>query len=441
MPKLSSKIDFAKRRKQFLKSLGRSVAIFPAAPQLFRNSDVHHPYRQDSNFYYLTGFEEDDSICLFDPNSKTPFQMFVPPKDKVKELWIGAIHGPSVAKSKFGANLALPSTPDSHFNDAFVKAMEEADGLFYKVGVDAAFDQKIFKLLQQSMKEIGRTGRPMFPIRDPQEILGEMRLVKTPAEIERLKTAVDISARSHVNAMKVAAPGMHEFEVEADLFKYFRAHGAGRLGYPSIVASGPNACVLHYHNNSRVLQKNDLLLIDAGAEYDYYTADITRTFPVRRKFSKEERDIYQAVLKTQLACIKMAKPGTTMNALHKKSVEILVEELKKLKVLKGASKKLIDDETYKNFYPHGIGHWLGMDVHDVGRYYVSKYDNHRKLEPGMTLTIEPGLYFGPFSKGPAKYKGIGVRIEDDILITKNGCQVLSKDIPKEIEEVEKLCAS
>jgi len=433
-------IDFTSRRKHFLNRIKGGVAVFPSASTVVRNNDVHHPYRQESNFYYLTGFDEPHSICLLASTHRQPFQMFVQPKDKTKELWEGKILGPEGVKAEIGADAAHPSTPGSYFDDAFVEAIANADALYYRVGVDVGFDQRIFGLMQRASRKLGRTGRPLWPIYDPTEIVGEMRLVKTKPEIERLQTAAHITAEAHVNAMRFTKPGMFEYEVEAVLYHGFRIHGASRLGYSSIVASGANSCVLHYNANNRRMAEKDLLLVDAGAEFDYYTADITRVFPVGGTFTEEQREVYGAVLKAQKACIAMARPGKTLRDIHDGAVEVLVEELKKLKVLKGPSNSIIKKKEYLAFYPHSTGHWLGMDVHDVGKYYQAKYESARRLQPGMVFTIEPGLYFGLDSPGPSKYKGIGVRIEDDILITSTGCRIMTSGVPKEIEEVESLCS-
>lgn len=434
-------IDYAHRRKQFFNKIKGSVAVFPSAPEAMRNPDVHHPYRQESNLYYLTGFEEPKSICLMASHSTTPFQMFVQPRDKTKELWEGKLIGPEGAKSHFGADAAYPSNPKTHFDEALVTALLDADALFYRVGLDPDFDQRIFSLVTRAAKLRGRTGKPFPPIHDPSEILGEMRLFKSKAEIERLQNAASITAEAHVNAMRITKPGMYEYEVEAILFHAFRVRGAGRLGYGSIVASGANACVLHYVSNDRKMTANDLLLIDAGAEFDYYTADITRVFPVGGTFSQEQREVYAAVLKAQKEAIKLARPGKTMRDIHNCAVEVLTEEMKRMKVLKGPTKQLIAKKDYFAYYPHNTGHWLGMDVHDVGKYYNGSLQSPRKLEPGMVFTIEPGLYFGNEASTPARYRGIGVRIEDDILITSNGCRVLTSGVPKEIDEVESICSS
>lgn len=431
-------IDFAARRKTFLAKAKGAVAVFPSAPELLRNNDVHHPYRQESNFFYLTGFDEPHSVCLLASNNKAPFQMFVHPKDKKKELWEGKILGPEGAKSTLGADNAFPSIPGTFFDDAFVEALMEADVLYYRVGLQPEFDVRIFSLMKLAARRLGRTGRPMWPIHDPDEILSDMRLHKSKMEVERLQAAARISAEAHTSAMRMAKPGMYEFEIEAVLLHSFRMHGSGRVGYSSIVASGPNACVLHYISNSRRMAQNDLLLIDAGAEFDYYTADITRVFPVGGTFSPEQREVYSSVLRAQKECIAMARPGKTMKEIHAHAVEVLTEELKRLKILKGTTQSLIKKKAYFPYFPHGTGHWLGMDVHDVGRYYNGNYESARKLEPGHCFTVEPGLYFGD-SNAPAKYRGIGVRIEDDILITSPGCKVLTHGVPKEIDEVESIC--
>ncbi len=433
-------IDFANRRKTFLKKIANSVAVFPSAHEAIRNSDVHYPFRQESNFFYLTGFEESASIALLSPQDEAPFQVFVQPRDKTKELWEGKILGPEAAKGKLGADAAHPSLPANVFDDAFINAIVRAERLYYRVGIDFNFDQRIFALLQRASRRLGRTGRPLWPIFDPSEVLGEMRLVKSKAEIARLQLAGHITAEAHVNAMRVTKPGMYEYEIEAVLYHAFRARGAQRVGYGSIVASGSNACVLHYVANNRRMEDKDLVLVDAGAEFDYYTADVTRVFPVSGTFTKEQREIYSAVLTAQKECIQQARPGKTMHDIHATAVEVLVEEMKKLKILKGPTKSLIKNRDYFPWFPHSTGHWLGMDVHDVGKYYCESYENYRKLQPGVVFTVEPGLYFPPDSNAPARYRGIGIRIEDDILVTANGSQVLTSGVPKEVEEIETICS-
>jgi Xaa-Pro aminopeptidase len=435
-----SKIDFSLRRKALFQKLGKGVVVLVAPEEPLRNQDVHYAFRQNSNLYYMTGFSEPHSLALLAGASEKRFQIFVHPKDKLRELWEGRITGPEKAKTLLGADFAAPSLPEGPFDTAFIEALLEADRVYYRLGLDAEMDKRVLRLMAQAMRRLGRTGRSLWPIHDPDEIFGELRSIKSKPEVDRLQKAADISCEAHQNAMRIAKPGMFEYQVEAALFHAFRGNGAGRLGYESIVASGPNACVLHYRNNDRRMEEGDLLLIDAGGEYDYYTADITRTFPVSGRFSEAQADVYQAVLEAQKSCISMARPGKTLREIHAHAIEVLTEQLKKLKVLKGPTASLIKKREFAAYYPHGTGHWLGMDVHDIGKYYMEKYDQPRKLVPGMVFTIEPGLYFGLDSKAPARFKGIGVRIEDDILVTQNGCKVLTSAAPKEIEEVEALCS-
>ncbi len=435
-----SRIDFAARRKQFLNKLGHGVAVIPSPSEVIRNNDVHHSYRQSSNLYYLTGFEESHSVGLFCGHSDKAFQIFVHPKDKTREMWEGRLLGPERAASVLGADSAGPSIPDDAFDEAFVAAMMEADTLYYRLGQDPLWDQRILILLKKALRKLGRTGRPFWPILDPDTVLGEMRVVKSDSELERLQRACDITAEAHQNAMRITKPGMMEFQVEAAFFHAVRGNGAKRLGYDSIVASGPNACVLHYRENDRRMAKGDLLLLDAGGEFEFYTSDITRTFPVDGRFTDAQAEVYQAVLEVQKSCIALARPGKSLKEIHEHAIEGLTEQLRRLKVLKGTTAQLIKNKSYSAYYPHGTGHWLGMDVHDVGQYYQDQYSRARKLTPGMVFTIEPGLYFGLDSKAPARYKGIGVRIEDDVVVTRTGVRVLTAAAPKEIEDVEAICS-
>lgn len=428
--------EFELRRKKFLNGIKKGVAIFPAAPELLRNPDCHFPYRQESNFYYLTGFEEPQSICLLSPESPHPFQMFVQPKDPHKELWEGKLWGPEKVKEVFKVDRVGVSFPETDFENAFIEALKDSEVIYYRVGLDSEWDKKIFAIIGKAQRKMGRKGRPFWPILDPQEVIGELRLFKTKKELESVETAARISAEGHIDVMKMAKPGMGEHEIEALLFHAFRARGAKRLGYESIVASGENACVLHYRANNRQMEDGDLLLVDAGAEYDYYTGDITRVMAIGGKFSEPQKEIYEAVLKAEKACIALVRPGRTLKEIHEQAIEVLTEELRKLKILKGTTQALIKNRSFFDYFPHNTSHWLGIDVHDVGKYYDLHYDRPRKLEAGMVFTIEPGLYFG--TKGPARYRGIGVRIEDDILVTSTGSKVLTALVPKEIEEIESL---
>lgn len=434
------KTFYADNRKRFLKLLGMNLALLPSANLTKRNSDVDQLFRQDSNFFYLTGFDEPNASALFGANTEGPFQMFVHPKDKLLELWNGEILGPEVAKKVYGADSAQSSLDDS-LEKAFIEAIQHAEKLYYRLGESPTRDQQVLGWMNVARKKLGRTGRPLWPIHDPNEILGELRLIKDPFAVQTMQKAADISAQAHKRAMKITKPGMNEAEIEAELIRDFRALGADRHAYPSIVASGANATVLHYIKNNRTMQKGELLLVDAGAEFAYHDADITRTFPVSGKFSDEQKAVYQAVLEVQKALIKSVKPGITYKSLQTSAAELITDALLKLKVLTGKASDLVKKKAYHPFYPHNISHWLGMDVHDAGRYYENSYDQSRKLAPGMVLTIEPGIYFGAFANGPKKYQGIGIRIEDDILVTDKGHRNLTEAVPKEVEEIEALCAS
>ena len=434
-------IDYAARRRAFLKKIKHGVAVFPAAREFPRNAGVLHPFRQESNFYYLTGHHEPHSYCLLACESEEAFSLFVPPKDPHQELWQGKILGPTAAKHRYQADAAYPSQPDKHFDDAFSAAVRKADVLYYRFGDDHEFDRRILRLMENALSGMRRSNRGLLPIHDPDDILSEMRLLKTRAEIARLQIACNITAEAHVEAMKLTRPGMFEYEIEALVDHSFRARGSKRAGYGSIVAGGANACTLHYESNDQLLHHGDLLLIDAGAEFDFYTADVTRTFPVGREFTEPQRRVYEAVLRAQKECIAEVRPGKTLLALHEHAIEVLIEALRKLQILKGTAAQIRRSQSFREFYPHGTSHWLGMDVHDVGRYYEDKYGVERKLQPGHVFTIEPGLYFGAASSAPSHYKGIGVRIEDDILVTAEGCKVLTSAVPKEVDEIEALRAS
>jgi Xaa-Pro aminopeptidase len=312
-----------------------------------------------------------------------------------------------------------------------------SEKVFYRVGLSAENDRKVLDALEKNRRSQGRTGKALPPIKDPNEVVGEMRLFKSPDEIALLRKACQISAQAHKAAMKEVRPGMNEFEVEALIDYIFRKNGCQRVGYGSIVAGGKNAACLHYRSNNEPLKDGDLLLIDAGGEFDYYTADITRTFPVGKKFTAAQARVYDLVLKVQKECVSMAKPGAKLPDIHKHAYEGLTEGLLSLGLLMGAKDDIVKNSGFRRFYPHGTSHWLGMDVHDLGLYL--KNGEPRPLEPGMVFTIEPGFYVQPTDlDGTAEYRGIGIRIEDDIVITTSGCEVLTKDAPKERAEIEAL---
>lgn len=433
---LLPEIDFAARRATFFKRLGDGIALLPSADLQTRNDDVEFPFRQESDFFYLTGFTEPKSLALFAPQQKAKYQVFVQPRDKEREIWNGYRLGPEAAKKTLGADAAFSSEPEANWHNALLEALPHADKLYYRVGRNPERDRIVFSLLEQSKRKHWKGGRWLWPLHDPHELLADLRLIKSRAELARLQRAAAISAEAHINAIRAAKPGLYEYEVQAVLEHTFKAGGAARVGYESIVASGPNACVLHYVTNTRKLERHDLLLIDAGAEYDYYTADITRTFPVSGKFTKEQAEIYDIVLAAQKEAIKVATPGKKFEVINDTVIEVLTEGLRKLKILKGSLKSLITKKAYRPYYPHSASHWLGLDVHDSGRYHLGGPSLSRPLAAGMVLTVEPGLYFSPDT--PSRYRGIGVRIEDDVVVTTRGPEVLTKAVPKEREELEAL---
>jgi Xaa-Pro aminopeptidase len=414
----------------------KSVAIIPAAREATRSNDTQYRFRQDSDFYYLTGFEEPEAIAIISPASEHKYTLFVRPRDPEQEIWVGRRAGVEGAKSEFGAD---ESFPIGEFEDKLQDILDGADKLYYRLGVNTELDAAIIRKIAQ-MRALNR--KPIHPPRtiiDPATIVHEMRVLKSAEEIELMQRAADIAAEAHVEAMKAVKPGMKEYEVEAIIEQIFRQRGAAGPSYNSIVGAGANATVLHYINNDSELRDGELLLVDAGAEYKGYASDITRTFPINGRYSKAQREIYDLVLETQMSCVEMVRPGVTHDELKNHSVEMLTEGMVKLGLLKGKPEDLIKEEKYKQFYMHGLGHLLGIDVHDVGIYYYDKQS--RALEPGVVMTVEPGIYVAPDTKDiPEQYLGIGVRIEDDVLCTSNGPRVLTTKVPKQPDEIEALMA-
>jgi Xaa-Pro aminopeptidase len=424
---------------EFMKRLDKdSVAIVSSARETTRSNDTHFRFRQDSDFYYLTGFEEPEAIAVIAPGNKEhPYMLFVRPRDPEREIWDGRRAGVEGAREQYGADASFPV---AEFNEKLSDLLSGMNTLYYRIGNgNAELDETIVSQIRR-MRAMGRKGvHPPQAIIDTGSILHEMRLIKSDEEIELMQRAADIAAEGHREAMKAARPGMMEYEIEALIEYNFRRNGAAAPAYTSIIGSGANATILHYINNDGELRDGDLLLIDAGAEYRGYASDITRTFPVNGRFTPAQREIYELVLEAQMACIEMSRPGVSIDELHQRSVEILTEGMVRLGLLQGEPSKLIEEEKYKQFYMHRLGHFLGLDVHDVGRYHIS--DESRRVEQGMVMTIEPGLYIAPDTKDiPEKYLGIGVRIEDDVLVTGEGHRVLSSKAPKQVEEIEELMA-
>lgn len=413
-----------------------SVAIIPSAREATRSNDTAYRFRQDSDFLYLTGFEEPEAIAIIAPGREQKFTLFLRPRDPEREIWDGRRAGVEGAKNEYGANEAFPIV---EFDEKLHDILDGAETLYYRLGVHPDLDDTIIRQIAR-MRALNR--KPIHPpqtIVDPATIVHEMRVLKSPEEIELMQRAADIAAEAHCEAMKAARAGMKEYEVEALIELIFKRRGAAAPAYTSIIGAGANATVLHYINNDGELRDGDLLLIDAGAEYKGYASDITRTFPINGRFSKAQREIYDLVLEAQMACVEMVTPGTTHDQLKAHSIEVLTDGLVRLGLLKGDPKELIKEKKHEQFYMHGLGHMLGIDVHDVGRYYYGK--ESRALEPGVVMTVEPGLYVSPNTKNiPEQYLGIGVRIEDDVLCTSNGPRVLTDKVPKQADEIEALMA-
>ena len=430
--------EFKKRRKQLMQRVGKgNIALISSAGVRVRNRDVDYPFRQDSDFYYLTGFNEPDALAVFIPGrTQGEYILFCREFDEKKALWEGAHAGLEGAITHFGAD---DSFPIDDIDDIVSGMLENKTKVFYPMGRDTDLDHSLQEWIRhiRSQSRSGVVAPAELASIEP--VLHEMRLFKSPAELKLMRHAAQVSAHAHVKAMQLCVAGKYEYQVEADIVHHFMQSGLRNVAYPSIVAGGKNACTLHYTENSDKLRNGDLLLIDAGAECDHYAADITRTFPVSGKFSEPQALLYQLVLDAQFAAIEQIKPNVPWNAAHDASVEVLTKGLVKLGLLKGSVSKLIKNEKYKQFYMHRIGHWLGMDVHDVGDYKVNQ--EWRLLQAGMVLTVEPGLYIPENCKSvDKKWRGIGIRIEDDVLVTKNGHEILTHEVPKTIAEIEMLMA-
>jgi Xaa-Pro aminopeptidase len=428
--------EFRKRRKQLMQRIGKgNIALLGSSATKIRNRDVHYPYRQDSDFYYLTGFSEPDALAVFIPGREQgEYILFCREYDATKALWEGAHAGLEGATGDYQANDAFPI---DDMDDILPGMLENKHKVFYPMGRDPDFDHHLLDWINhirgQSRSGIIAPGELV----SLEHILHEMRLFKSSEEIKLMRRAAEVSAQAHVKAMQTCKAGLYEYQIEAELVSHFMNEGLRHVAYPSIVAGGKNACVLHYTENSDKLKNGDLLLIDAGAECDHYAADITRTFPVSGRFSEPQKQLYQLVLDAQAAAIEEIKPGTPWHKAHDASVEVLTKGLINLGLLQGKVKGLIKKEKFKQFYMHRIGHWLGMDVHDVGDYKVDQ--KWRLLEPGMVLTVEPGLYIPADCKTvDEKWRGIGIRIEDDLLVTKQGYEILTRSAPKTIPEIEAL---
>ena len=426
--------DYERRRRELMQLMDGGVAVFPTAPEATRNSDVLYPFRPDSDFYYLTHFPEPAAVAVLVPGRpQGEFILFCRERDPEKETWNGRRRGLEGAVQDYGADDAFPI---DDIAEILPGLLEDQDRIYCNMGRYLDFDNRLFQWVNE-IRTMVRTGiRAPGEFIDVGHILHELRLVKRKEEIRTMKLAARVSAAAHCRAMRACCPDKNEFEIESELEYEFRKGGARAPAYPSIVAGGANACILHYTENCDRLRDGELLLIDAGAEIDCYASDITRTFPINGRYSGEQRALYDVVLLAQEAAIDQIVPGTTWNRPHEAAVRVLTEGLVDLGLLAGPIEPLIENQKYRRFYMHRTGHWLGMDVHDVGDYKVG--GEWRVLEPGMTLTVEPGLYVTPADDVDARWHNLGIRIEDDVLVTRKGYEILTADVPKRPEEIEAL---
>lgn len=417
--------------------MGQGVLVVFSAPQYLRNNDVEHEYRQSSDFFYLTGLDEPSSALVLTAGESPNYTLFVRPRDKERETWDGPRLGLEGAKAQLGADQVFDI---AELSKRLPELLLGYETLYFQLGEFEVNDQCLIRALNMARRQ-GRRGRRV-PVRliDASELVHEMRRIKSDDELEMMRRACRVTRDAHLEAMKVAAPGKHEYEVEAALRKAFLERGSVRVAYAPIVASGPNATILHYVKNDRLMQEGELLLIDAGCEHSYYASDVTRTFPISGRFSDPQRRIYDIVLEAQRASIEAVRPGATFNDIHAASLRIITEGLIDLGFIDGPLEIALSEEKYKPFFMHKTSHYLGMDVHDVGRYFAG--EKPRALDPGVVLTVEPGIYIARDNHDvPTEYRGIGVRIEDDILVTASGYENLTLDIPKDPAELESFAAA
>lgn len=430
--------EYAKRRAALMRKIGaNSVMVLPAAKEVIRNGDAHFPYRQDSDFYYLTGFTEPAAVMVLVPKRRDgEYVLFNRPRDPEHEQWDGPRAGQAGAKRDYMADVSFSM---SEFVSQLPVLLAGRESVYYPLGHDEAFDRLMMCAVREVRSQARSGLQPITKLMDASSLIHEMRLIKSPAEVALLQKAVDITADAHVLAMQICEPGMNESELEAVLSFQFKKQGAQHTAYSSIVGAGRNTCILHYVKNNQLIRDGDLVLIDAGAEYGNYAADITRTFPANGRFSAEQRAIYDLVLAAQTAAIKTIQPGKSWHAAQQAIEKVITQGLIDLGILKGKFADLLEQRAFYPFYMHRSGHWLGLDVHDAGLYKIN--NKWRSLEAGMVLTVEPGIYIGSHIAGvPKRWHHIGVRIEDDVLVTHRGCDVLSRRIPKEADDIEALMA-
>ena len=421
---------YAERRRKLAAAIGDGVAVIPTAPERVRNRDSHYPYRFDSHFYYLTGFGEPEAVLVLVGNKSI---LFCREKNPERETWDGFRYGPDGARERFGFDEAHPITS---LDQEMARLLENRPALYYPMGADAQWDARAIRWLNAVRERVRAGIAAPERVQDVRALIDDMRLLKDAHELAIMRRAARIAAQAHRRAMQRARPGRTEYEVEAELLYEFRRNGAQFPAYSPIVAGGANACVLHYVANDAPLRDGDLLLIDAGCELDGYASDITRTFPVNGRFSAGQREVYEIVLASQRAAMDKVRPGCGWNEPHDAAVKVLAQGLIDLKLIAGALDEVLEKETYKRFYMHRTGHWLGLDVHDAGEY--KRQGDWRALAPGMTLTVEPGLYIRAEDDIPERLRNIGIRIEDDVLVTDAGCEVITAEAPKAIADVEAL---
>jgi Xaa-Pro aminopeptidase len=424
---------FALRRQRLAQAMGQGVAVIPTSPERLRNRDSHFPYRFDSHFYYLTGFPEPEAVLLLIAGVTPKTVLFCRDKNAEREVWDGFRHGPEAARSRFGFDEAHPIAA---LDEKVAAALENQPALYYPVGADPEWDARAIGWLN-AVRAKARAGvEAPERVQDVRSLVDEMRLVKDAEEIALMRRSARIAAAAHRRAMQATRPGRGEYEIEAELLHEFRRNGAQFPAYSPIVAGGANSCVLHYVFNDAPLRDGELLLIDAGCELDGYASDITRTFPVNGRFSAAQREVYEIVLASQRAAMDKVRPGNAWNEPHEAAVRVLADGMRSLGLLAGTLDEILEKETYKRFYMHRTGHWLGLDVHDAGDY--KRAGSWRTLAPGMALTVEPGLYIRAADDVPERLRNIGIRIEDDVLVREAGCEVLTAEAPKAIEDIEAL---
>lgn len=429
-----NQMPFANRRARLMEQMGHdAIAIIATRPEMYRNRDADYKFRADSSFYYLTGFAEPEAVAVIQTGAAQPYTLFCRERNRDMEIWNGLRAGTEGAVNDYAADQAFTI---EQLDAQIIALLANKKRLYVRLGQDPAFDLRVTGWLKKIAASQRQGGQPPVEIVQLDSIVDEMRLFKDDFEVNLMREAAQISAQAHVRAMQQVKPGMLEYALEAEVLYVMQKNGC-TTAYNSIVGGGANACILHYVENNQPLKDGDLVLIDAGAELDHYAADITRTFPVNGQFSPEQKALYELVLKAQLAAIEVTQPGNHYRLPHETAVKILTTGLLELGLLQGSVDELIAGEAFRQFYMHGTGHWLGMDVHDVGNYKI----NHewRPYEPGMVVTVEPGLYIAPDDETvEARWRGIGIRIEDDVLITENGNEVLTRDVPKTVDEIEAL---